>query len=248
MELLIRGWGQEMKMLEREQLCIELLRKLPQKFVLVGGYAASSFEFPRFSVDLDLVIQEKDVKEFARILEGEGFELATNAKEFTTFYKGRFMRFEKRIGGLPVSVDLLVNAIQARQTGTAYSFGYIRENSEIRRVLGSGTRESAEVRVADREMLIALKMNSMRATDQRDIITLCNGKIEVQKIAGHLRIAPQEKILKSMDIILGTLGNPSVKDSIKGVFGIPDKVYENMIEKAKQDILSIRKILSDAKT
>lgn len=234
-------------MLEREQLCLELLRKLPQKFVLVGGYATSSFEFPRFSVDLDLVIQEKDMKEFAHILEGEGFEFATDAKEFTAFYKGRFMRFEKRIGGLPVSADLLVNAIQARQTGTAYSFDYIRKNSEIRRVLGSGARESAEVRVADREMLIALKINSMRATDQRDIITLCNGKIDVQKVAGHLRLAPQKKILKNMDIIQGTLGNPSAKDSIKGVFGIPDKVYENMIEKAKRDILSIRNILSVTK-
>jgi hypothetical protein len=50
-----------------------------------------------------------------------------------------------------------------------------------------------------------------------------------------------------MDIIKGTLGNPSAKDSIKGVFGIPDKVYENMIEKAKRDILSIRNILSVTK-
>ena len=237
-----------MKMLEREQSCLELLRKLPQKFVLVGGYATSSFEFPRFSVDLDLVIQEKDLQEFKKALWNEGFCQTTDAKEFTASYKGRFMRFEKKIGGLPVSVDLLVNAIQARQTGAAYPFGYLRKNSETRRVIGSGTKDAVEARVADREMLIALKINSMRATDQRDIIALCSGKTDTQKIAVHLKAAPKEKVARNLDIILATLQGPSAKDSIKGVFGIPDRVYERMIEKAKKDILYIRKVLSDVKT
>jgi predicted nucleotidyltransferase component of viral defense system len=43
--------------------------------VLVGGYATSSFDFPRFSVDLDLVIREKDVQRFKELLEKEDFKL-----------------------------------------------------------------------------------------------------------------------------------------------------------------------------
>lgn len=236
-----------MKMLEREQACLELLRKLPQKFVLVGDYATSSFEFPRFSVDLDLVIQEKDMQEFSRVLEKEGFKLVTDTGEFAASYKGRSIRFEKKIGELPVSVDLLVGMIQARQTGTAYSLAYLWKNSETRRVIGSGAKDAAEGRVANREMLIALKINSMRFTDQRDIIALCNGKIDAEKIAGHLKIGPKEKVLKNLDILLGTLESPSSKDSIKGVFGIPDRVYEKMIEKSKKEIISIRNILTSIK-
>lgn len=55
-----------MKIKERENICFDLLRKLPQKLVLIGGYAASSFDFPRFSVDLDLVIRPRDVREFSK--------------------------------------------------------------------------------------------------------------------------------------------------------------------------------------
>ena len=239
--------GGSMKMLEREHACIELLGKLPKRFVLIGGYATSSFEFPRFSVDLDLVIRENDVQRFSRILGNEGFMLTTNTGDFAAFYKGRFMRFEKKIGELPVSVDLLVDMVQARQTGTAYSFDYLWKNSETRRVIGSGAKEAAQARVASREMLIALKINSMRPTDQRDIIALCRGEVEASKVAYHLKAAPKNRIISNLDIITATLGNPTIKDSIKGVFGIPDRIYEKTIEKAKKGILSIRKILEEGK-
>ena len=49
-----------MKIEERERACLELLKKLPEGYVLIGGYAVSAFEFPRFSVDLDIVIAEKE--------------------------------------------------------------------------------------------------------------------------------------------------------------------------------------------
>jgi hypothetical protein len=228
-----------MKILERERVCIEVLKKLPQKFVLVGGYATSSFDFPRFSVDLDLVIRGTDVPEFRKTLEAEGFRLTTDQGEFATVYKGRMIRFEKRVDELPVSVDLLSNMIQARQTNTAYSFDYLWENSEPRRVASSGARESAETRVANREMLMALKINSMRMADQRDIIALCSGKVDIAKVINHLKRSPKEKILDQLNIIIATLDNPFSKDSIKGVFGIPDRAYEKLIEKARREILAI---------
>ena len=234
-----------MKIQERESVCLGLLRKFPEKFVLIGGYAASSFDLPRFSVDLDLVIREKDAKEFSGILEEEGLKLIADAGHFGDFYKGRIMRFEKKVGALPVSVDLFVGMVQARQTDAAYSFEYLWKNSEIRRIVGSGVEDYAEARAADREMLIALKMNSMRMADQRDIIALCNGKIDTGKITNHLKRVPREKILSNIAVIAATLERPEIKDSIKGVFGISDQVYKKIIEKAKREILSIRQGLSE---
>ena len=234
-----------MKIQERESVCLGLLRKFPQKFVLIGGYAASSFDLPRFSVDLDLVIREKDVEEFSIILEEEGLKLITDAGHFAAFYKGRIMRFEKKVSALPVSVDLFVGMVQARQTDAVYSLEYLWKNSEIRRIVGSGVEDYSEARAADREMMIALKMNSMRMADQRDIIALCNGKIDTGKILHHLKRAPREGILSNIAVIAATLERPESKDSIKGVFGISDQVYKRIIEKAKREILSIRQGLSE---
>jgi len=233
------------KIIEREKACLELLGKLPKRFVLAGGYATSSFDFPRFSVDLDLVVPGKEVEKFKEVLENEGFHLVQDLGEFGDFYKGRMMRFQKKVNTLPISVDLFVDIVLARQTDVAYSFDYLWKNSEIRRIVGSGVKEYAEVRAASREMLIALKINSMRTADQRDIIALCNGEIDRTKILNHLKRAPKDKILSHIDIIVATLEKPESKDSIKGVFGISDRVYERMIEKTKREILAIRDGISD---
>ncbi len=233
-----------MKIIEREKVCLELLGKLPKRYVLVGGYATSSFDFPRFPVDLDLVVPGKEVKKFKEVLENEGFRLIQDLGEFGDFYKGRMMRFQKKVNTLPISVDLFVEMVLARQTDVVYSFDYLWKNSEIRRVVGSGVKEYAEVRAANREMLIALKINSMRMADQRDIISLCNGSIDVTKVLNHLKRVDKEKILNHIDILVTTLEKPESKDSIKGVFGISDQVYKRMIDKAKKEILSIRKGIS----
>jgi hypothetical protein len=178
------------------------------------------------------------------VLKREGSELIKDAGEFSKFYKGRTMRFEKKVDSLPVSVDLFVNMVQSRQTNAAYSFDYLWENSEIRRVVGSGARDYAEVRVANREMLIALKINSMRTADQRDIIALSNGPIDAAKVIGHLKRAPRDSILRHLDIITATLKKPESKDSIKGVFGISDRVYERVMDKATREIAYVRKEMS----
>jgi hypothetical protein len=112
-------------------------------------------------------------------------------------------------------------------------------------VVGSGVKDSVEARSADREMLIALKMNSMRMADQRDIIALCNGTINRTGILIHLKRVPKERILKNMDIFIDTLEKPESKDSIKGVFGISDQVYQRVIDKAKKEMLSIRRGISE---
>jgi len=173
-------------------------------------------------------------------LQREGFKLVQETGEFSEAYKGRFIRFEKKVNTLPVSVDLLVNMVQSRQTNVAYSFDYLWKNSEVRRVVGSGVKENAEVRVARREMLVALKTNSMRKADQRDIILLCNGVLDISLVLKHLERAPRDRILRHIDIVLETLAHPRSKDSIKGVFGISDDVYGKIIEKARKELSAIK--------
>jgi hypothetical protein len=232
-----------MKIEERERACLELLGKLPQRYVLIGGYAVSAFEFPRFSVDLDMVISGKDLEEFSAILEKEGFSRLQETDHFALAYKGSFVRFQKLVESLPVSVDLLVGMVQCRQTDAAYSFEYVWRNSETRVVTGFGVKATAEARVADREMLVALKINSMRMADRRDIIALCSGKVDAGRVAGHLRRAPGKKIRENIQSLLALLEEPKNRDSLKGVFILPDPVLHRLLLRTRETLLEIGKEL-----
>jgi hypothetical protein len=106
--------------------------------------------------------------------------------------------------------------------------------------VGSGVKENADVRVTRRETLVALKTNSMRKADQRDIISLCNKALDIPMVLKHLERAPKDKILGHIDIVLETLGDPRSRDSIKGVFGISDDVYGKIIEKARKELSAIK--------
>lgn len=79
-------------------------------------------------------------------------------------------------------------------------------------------------------MLIALKINSMRTADMRDIISLCNQHVNIAKITSHLRRAPKEIFLSHAEFFLNKVQAPNARDSIKGIFGISDRIYGNLIK------------------
>ena len=186
-----------------------------------------------------MVIAHKSFEKFAVILEKDGFTRLKEADEFARVYKGRFVRFQKTVEALPVSVDLLVGMVQCRQTDAAYSFDYVWKHSEIRTVTGFGVRSSVEARVADREMLVALKINSMRMADQRDIITLCSGNVNTDMAVRHLKRAPTDQILKHIGKLLSFLENPKGRDSLKGVFVFSDSVLDRLLRRARDTLNEI---------
>lgn len=234
-----------MKIEERERACFDLLERLSRdKYVLIGGYATSAFDFPRFSVDLDIAIKGEDLKLFTDLLEQQGYSRVIRSDEFSRTYEGEFIRFEREVNGLSVSADLLVNMVQSRQTNSAYSFGYLFKNSEIRNIIGYSQDLAVRARVADREMLIALKANSMRLPDQRDIIALCNGEVDVKKVVKHLERCPKDVIKENISKLLATIEDPKQKDSIKGVFGLPDEIYERVISRTEAIFMKLERVLN----
>lgn len=216
---------------------LNLLKK-DMDYVVIGGYAVSSFGFPRFSVDLDIVISEKEVPLFMKLIKDKGFVFSKEKVDLN--YSGKFERYEKGL----VSIDLLINTVQSRQTGHSYPFSYIFKNSEIREVSGWDPSLKAKIRVPNKEMIIALKIHSMRMADKRDIIMLCYEKPDVEKIVDHLKNCPIEKITSNINELLSLIKNQNLKDSLKGVYSINDKicgrVVENCIntlEKVKEKLL-----------
>ena len=88
-------------------------------------------------------------------------------------------------------------------------------------------------------MLIALKIQSMRMADKRDIIMLCYEKPDTQSIHTHLKDSPREKIMEHIIELLLVFSNNKFKDSLKGVYSINDKIYKKTIERCQQTMIEL---------
>ena len=87
---------------ERENEILKTIRAFADaglEFVVVGGYAVSGLGRHRFSVDLDVVIDEKDLDAFRKILEERWFKQHAERTGFDEVYGGRFVSYIKRIDG-----------------------------------------------------------------------------------------------------------------------------------------------------
>ena len=213
---------------ERENEIIKTIRALAGAgldFVVVGGYAVSGLGRHRFSVDLDVVIDEKDLDAFAKILEERGFERSVEKAGFDEVYGGRFLGYIKRIDNLPVTVDLLVGSLVCRATGASWSYEYIRKHSIATKV--SGIELSAKCRVPEKELLIALKIHSGRRADLRDVVVLVE-ETNVEKIIRHLKRGNLGKLRAQVNSMLEMLSDPRLADSLKSVFTIRKDVIKEI--------------------
>ena len=88
-------------------------------FIVIGGYGVSAYQH-RFSVDVDMVIQKKDLASFEEALTADAY-VKTTHKELDHVYASLFLRYLRK-RELPVSVDLLVDGVGVRQTGASFIF------------------------------------------------------------------------------------------------------------------------------
>jgi len=206
---------------EREKECFHFFHLLSKQknYVVIGGYAVSSFGFPRFSIDLDIVIPDSEMATIKGLIFESGFILSKEKQDLNYF--GSFERYKKGL----VSIDLLINGVQSRQTNYSYSYSYIFKNSDLRQVSGWDPSSKAYVRVGSKEMLIALKIHSMRDTDKRDIIMLCYEMPDLSKITDHLKNAPKDTIIANINELISVVKNKNLKDSLKGVYALDEKVF-----------------------
>src|SRR3989344_9038416 len=189
---------------------IELFKDNNLKFIVIGGYAVSTYK-KRFSVDLDVIIKEEDLIKFEELLQKEGFSLSYE-KEIALLYGENFKRFRKKMNNLPVDVDLLINGLASRTTDATWSFENIDKNSQKRKL------DSLEFLTPTRELLISMKMHSGRLSDVRDIIALmpCNkDKLKEFLLRGDL--SNLKASIKKQALFIE---KPQFDDSFKGIFGI----------------------------
>src|SRR3990167_3647363 len=200
-------------LLEREKevlRLIELLKENNLRFIVVGGYAVSTYK-KRFSIDLDVVILEEDFLKFEKLLSKEGYSISYE-KEIALLYGENFKRFRKKMNDLPVDVDLLINGLVSRTTDATWSFENIDKNSQKRKL------DDLEFLIPDRELLLSMKIHSGRLSDVRDIIVLM--PCDKDKLKEFLLRGNLNNLKASIKKQASFIEKPQFDDSFKGIFGI----------------------------
>ncbi len=216
------------QLIQRENAIFDILQIFldsNMNFILVGGYAVSSFKH-RFSMDADVVIKSEDLDKFEDTLRKNNFK-RTISKELNNLYSTKFIRFEKN-KELKISIDLFIDGIGIRQTNSVISFDKINKNSSKRKV--EGTEKEIEVKIPIRELLIALKLQSGRLTDFRDIVALFKN-VETSKVKEFMKDTDKNILKKNIKHLISLLNKKEFIDSFKGVF--IEKKYDINIEEVK---------------
>ena len=94
--------------------------------------------------------------------------------------------------------------------------------------------------MADKEMLIALKMNAMRKTDVRDIFMLLTTDADLDKIVKHLEKMPKEKLEMHLTELERMTKSKNFKDTLQGAFSL---LKPMVIEKGHRELNKLFGIL-----
>ncbi len=222
----------------REKEIFETLKKIKSfKFVIIGGYAVNAYTLPRFSVDCDIVVKDKDEldnveQELLRLIYKKAYVDKNNAS-----YYGDFEKYEKDLGnGFKVSIDILIKAVLDRYTNSTFSAEWVFNNSEIRELKGKTINEKLKIRIINPEALIVMKISSCRINDIRDVFMLAPYIKDKEWIKQEIskRYEFNERFSKLKEKIL----SQQFKDGLQGVFGFVDN---KVFEKHKKMILELEK-------
>ncbi len=221
----------------REQEIFDTLKQLKGRdFVVIGGYAANAYALPRFSVDCDIVVKDREeAHKIEKILIILGYTKEEQDEELP--YSGGFERFTKKIeSDFRVSIDILMKEVTDRMTGASFNAEWVFENSSLKTLKGKTITEQLKVRIVDIDALLIMKMVSCRATDIRDVfMMLPNAKDKAWiKTEVTLRHDFNDRIKKIMEKV----ASKQFKDGLAGVYG---QIDEKVFEKHRKAIVDLQK-------
>ena len=216
-----------------EQREIEIFRILGKlggikKIILIGGYALNSYvEFPRFSIDCDLMVY--DERRAVKILKAEGYKLIERGEDF--------IRLERETGGVKTGIDLLIKKIIDRQSGLTFEFDDIFKGSAERELPAKSVPKfKTKFRIASPEVIFVIKFASMRKQDVRDIFILSACSLNKNKIRELIKKYFSDELLKErIEKLKESIESENFLNSLEGVYG---KLPEEFISKTKKRMLN----------
>lgn len=227
----------------REAEIINTISLLPKGFIVIGGYAASALSAHRFSVDCDIVISKEDAKEFRNELRKQNYKKLKSAKGFDEAYGGAVEIYTKRTKTGTISVDLFINSITARKTMSTWGYEYVKDNSNEATI--SGVRNSANVSVPTKELLMAMKIHSGRDMDIRDIVMLSEDA-DWKSVTEHAARGEKNELVKHLTHIMSRMDEKQFGESLRAAFGLR-KDMEPLITSCKKNLTKLRETIESTK-
>ena len=206
----------------REAVIMKTLRRLPRvDIVLIGGYAVNAYVPPRFSIDCDLVVLGSSSK-LESLLKEDGFR---KVAEGDVSYGG-YVRYEME--QVKVSFDLLKKSVVDRDTKIAFEGQLFKKYSAERTTVGRSVPTRIRMKIADPELLFAMKFVSARRQDVRDIFMLAGGNMSWNLVSEILSAKGSRELMeKRTRAIRRDVQSTNFRDSLHGAFGrMPNERFE----------------------
>jgi hypothetical protein len=229
-------------LLAREREVIRILKVLSSEsnnFAVIGGYAINALISHRFSVDCDIVVDSKGMKEVAAILDKEGYKASRIEKQ--PIYWVKMKGYVKPAGFSKVSVEVFPKKVSCRQTGGTWDFKLVMKNST--RLQSVGMTDSAEAMVPKKELIMAMKIHAGRDTDLRDV-TMLSERADWKEVKSFASCGDLGKVKKQVESAIEIISKPEFVSSLKAEFGLRSDVSP-LIKRTLEGLRKVRKWLDE---
>jgi hypothetical protein len=228
----------------RETEIIRILRVLSEAtdgFVVMGGYAVNAFGQHRFSVGCELATTRDNVPVIDTILLGEAYELRRN--EVRPPIGVTIREYSKSVGGEPVTVELFVDTVVSTTTRGTWSYKFIQDNSVEAIVVGA--TDSTASRVAQRNLLVAMKLHLGRTEDFGDIVLLSE-RVDWKIVARFAACGSKEELVGQIDSAIREISSAKFVSDLKSTFSMrSDPTF--LIKRAILSVSTLRTLVAEEK-
>jgi hypothetical protein len=228
--------------LETEVLRIlRILNEATDGFVVIGGYAVNAHGQHRFSVDCELATNRDNVPAIDATLLGEGYELKRS--EVRPPIGVTIREYAKSIGGETASVMLFVDTVVNTTTRGIWTYKFIRENSVEAIVVGA--TGSTPSRVAQRNLLVAMKLHAGETQDFEDVVMLSE-RVDWKMVARCAASGARQQLLAQIDYAIGEISSAKFASELKSIFALKGDPTP-LLKRANLGLQSLGTLVSEQK-
>ena len=228
--------------LETEVLRIlRILNEATDGFVVIGGYAVNAHGQHRFSVDCELATNRDNVPAIDATLLGEGYDLKRS--EVRPPIVVTIREYAKSIGGETASVMLFVDTVVNTTTRGIWTYKFIRENSV--EAIVAGATGSTPSRVAQRNLLVAMKLHAGETQDFEDVVMLSE-RVDWKMVARCAASGARQQLIAQIDYGIGEISSAKFALELKSTFALKGDPTP-LLKRANLGLQSLGTLLAEQK-
>jgi len=232
---------------------LKILNEATDGFVLIGGYAVNAHGQHRFSVDCELATNRDNVPVIDATLLGEGYELkrsevrppiGVTIREYAKPIRGETTwEYAKPIRGETTLVLLFVDTVVSTTTRGIWTYKFIQENSVEAIVVGA--TGSTPSRVAQRNLLVAMKLHAGETQDFEDVVMLAE-RVDWKTVARCTATGSKDQLIEHIDYAIEEISSAKFASELKSIFAMRSDPTP-LLKRAKLGLESLRTLVAEQK-